>query len=450
MYNESKSFSLVRIIVKIIIIVIFVMLAIWLISKVVNKTSNSAFEKNMNIMKNASIEYFKKGNLPEEEGDAKKVTLDDLIKMKYISSFDKKCDRDKSYSQATMVDDYYAVRVELLCGNRKEYIYTSIDKDGNCIGDNCTKEENKENKGNNEKKESKKDNNNDKKTDSSNKTDSNKIENDSSAKNNTNADSNNSGNDTSGKSNNGGKTLYYEHVRANRVYSDWTYSKLSGDNVETKKVNSTINKYCKILTSDFYVISYYSLNTALGNNYRTVVRLDSIPSNTSYYKLSVSELFNNNLSLYETALSESQKTTFVLGNNGYKVLDNALYLRYSSLKNDNVNIISNSMYSNNGLYVDTVVRLNNFGGVYKFKSNAYGYIYFVPIHYVVKYADEPSCVKDVSANSSKYSGYTSVSSESSTATLYRSYTYSKDESDKKWSTNKNIDGYILTGKTEYR
>ena len=47
------------------------------------------------------------------------------------------------------LDDYYALRVELLCGNKKDYIYTSIDKNGNCVGDNCKtetkKEENKDN-----------------------------------------------------------------------------------------------------------------------------------------------------------------------------------------------------------------------------------------------------------------------------------------------------------------
>ena len=126
MYSEERSGNILGLLIKIVIIVIFAILVIWLISKVVNKSNNNVFEKNMIIMKNASIEYFKKDNLPEKEGDSKKVTLDDLIKMKYITSFDKKCDRQKSYSKATMIDDYYALRVELLCGNNKKFIYTSI------------------------------------------------------------------------------------------------------------------------------------------------------------------------------------------------------------------------------------------------------------------------------------------------------------------------------------
>lgn len=430
MYNENKGFSLISIIVKIIIIVIFILLAIWLISKVVNKTSNSTFEKNMNVMKEASIEYFKKGNLPEEEGTEKKVTLGDLIKMKYISSFDKKCDREKSYSQATLVDDYYALRVELLCGNKKDYIYTSIDKNGNCVGDNCKKET---------KTEEKKDNN---KNETANKNNT-KVENDSSAKNN---NKNNNSNDKNNKNN--GKTLYYEFIKVDKVYSDWSTTKIEGTNVETKEESRTVNKYCQIYSSDYYVVSYYPTSTSLGNTYRTVIRLDNISANTSYYSIVTSELFNDNLSLYKNLLNEPVKTTFVVGDNGYKILNNPHALMLSSLKNENASITNNLIYSNNGIFVETWVKFNNYNNLYKYAGNVD--MYFVPIHYVIKYADESSCIKDLSSNASNYNGYEVVGQETSNVTLYRSYTIKKDNNNIKWSTNKTMEGYEPTGKTEYR
>lgn len=450
MYNDSRGFSLIRFIVKVLIVIIFVILAIWLISKVINKTSNNAYEKNMSVMKEASVEYFKRGNLPKEEGEEKKITLGDLIKMKYIESFDKKCDRNKSYSQATMVDDYYALRVELLCGNKKNYIYTSIDKDGNCVGDSCPKKEvttdKKEDKKTDKKDTSKSKDNKSSKKDTSKKTDNNKnVNKDNNSKNN---NKSSSSSDKSSKSNDSKKTLYYEHVKVNRVYSDWTYNKLSGNNVETKNVTSTVNKYCRMLASDYYVVAYIPSSTPKGSTTKIVIRFDNIPSNTKNYNLVVAELFDNDMSKYNKVLSSPVKTTFVVGNNGYGYVNIAHALSVASLKNSNANITKNVMYSDKGIFVETDVKINNYNNLYSYVGKVE--MYFLPIHYIVKYADESSCVKDTSLNTNKYSGYEKVGSDTKSVTMYRSYTDKKDESNKKWSTSKNIDGYVLTGKSEYR
>ena len=441
MYSDSRGFSLIRFIAKILIVIIFIMLAIWLISKVINKTSNSAYEKNMNVMKEASIEYFKRGNLPKEEGEEKKVTLGDLIKMKYIESFDKKCDRSKSYSQATMVDDYYALRVELLCGNKKNYIYTSIDKDGNCVGDSCPKKEVTTDKKNDKTKEKSSDNKN-----TNNKSNDDKKAN---KDNNSNKNSDDSKNkSSSAKTDKQNKTLYYEHVKVNRVYSDWTYNKLSGDNVESKNVTSTVNKYCKMINSDYYIVAYYPTNTSLGNTYKIVVRLNNIPSNTKYYNLVSSELLDNDLSKYEKLLNSDVKTTFIVGNNGYGFINVAHAIMMVSLKSNNASLTKNIMYSDNGYFIESSVKLNNYNNLYSYSGKVN--MYLLPIHYVVKYADKSNCIKNSSLDTNKYSGYEKVSSENTSVTMYRSYTDKKDESNKKWSTSKNIEGYVLTGKSEYR
>lgn len=441
MYSDSRGFSLIRFIAKILIVIIFIMLAIWLISKVINKTSNSAYEKNMNVMKEASIEYFKRGNLPKEEGEEKKVTLGDLIKMKYIESFDKKCDRSKSYSQATMVDDYYALRVELLCGNKKNYIYTSIDKDGNCVGDSCPKKEVTTDK----KKDKTKEKSSDNKNTNNKSNDDKKVNKD----NNSNKNSDDSKNkSSSAKTDKQNKTLYYEHVKVNRVYSDWTYNKLSGNNVESKNVTSTVNKYCKMINSDYYIVAYYPINTSLGNTYKIVVRLNNIPSNTKYYNLVSSELLDNDLSKYEKLLNSDVKTTFIVGNNGYGFINVAHAIMMVSLKSNNASLTKNIMYSDNGYFIESSVKLNNYNNLYSYSGKVN--MYLLPIHYVVKYADESNCIKNNSLDTNKYSGYEKVSSENTSVTMYRSYTDKKDESNKKWSTSKNIEGYVLTGKSEYR
>ena len=196
-------------------------------------------------------------------------------------------------------------------------------------------------------------------------------------------------------------------------------------------------------------VAYYPITTALGNSYRIVVRLDNLPSNTSYYALEVSELFNDNISMYERLTNDSQKTTFIAGNNGYGIVSNASMLQFASLKSNNANFVNNFIYKNNsGIMIESWVKLNNYNGVYKCDCGEKKY--FLPIHYVVKYADEGSCVKDIAANGSKYNGYSVISKENSIVTFYRSFNYVKDENDKKWSTSKSLDGYTLTGKTEYR
>ena len=439
MYKGDNPRGLISLLIKIVIIVIFAILVIWLISKVANKSSNNAFDKNMIIMKNASIEYFKKDNLPKEEGENKKVTLGDLIKMKYITSFDKKCDRDKSYSRATMVDDYYALRVELLCGNKKKYIYTSIDKDGNCIGDNCDdKILDSDNNNNNEESS-----NNEENRPEVDEYDSNQeieTENDSSGKNDN--DSNSNGNNS-----NENKTLYYEFVKVNKVYGDWQYAKISGNNVETKQEYVTMNNYCPLYISDYYVVVYYPRNFEYGTIYRNVIRLDNVSTNSNArFNLKQLELFDDNYSYYEKYLNSSSKNTVIIGNDGRGITDKSYILESTSLKSRNVTIKRSMITSGSyGVGVEFWLTINNINNVYNYSG-----VYFVPVHFSVEYEDKLSCVKDTSQNAYKYSGYVIYGSSSQRVTLYRSYSYQKNENDKKWSTNKTLEGYVATGKSEYR
>lgn len=420
MYEEMKNINWLSLFIKVVIFLVFVLLIIWLFVKISNKNTEEDFEKNINILKTASIEYFKNGNLPKEEGENKKVTLEELIKEKYIDNFDKSCNQKNSYSQATLVDDYYALRIELECKDKKDYIYTSIDSEGNCVGESCdnNKEENKD-------KEEEKEESKEESSSSDNKEETN--------------------NDNNNESSNG-KQLYYEHVKVNKVYSNWQYNKISGSNVETKKVSTKLNTYCQLITSDYYVVGYVNSNITLGKRYRFTLRLNNVPSSTTYFKFVTKEFFNNNSSMYTTYLNSPVKTTFKLGGNAYGMTSNANTIKNSSLKSNNMTFIRAYDYDDGDyVSVDVWVQINNTSGVTKFNN-----LYFVPIHLKVQYKDNASCVKDTEENASKYKKYTVTSSENVYTTLYRTYSYQKDNNDIKWSTSKSLSGYEFTGKTEWR
>lgn len=439
MYQESREFNWISLFIKVIIFAVFILLAVWLVTKVVNKIDNRSFEKNMNILKEASVEYFKKGNFPQEKGESKKVILGDLIKMKYITSFDKNCDREKSYSQATLVDDYYSLRVELVCKDKKDYIYTSIDANGNCVGDKCDKEDKKEEKKEENKEETTKKKDTNSSTSNSN---GNKVAEKKDNSNSSTSSSSSANNSTATK-----KTLYYEHVKVNKVYGNWQYQKINSNNVETKTATVRLNTYCQLVDTDYYLVSYINKESvASGKLYKITVRLNNVPGDVIYRKTLTNEFFNNNISMYNTYLNTTPKITFRNGNNAYGLTNNATTMMNSSLKSNNLTYEQIYYYQdNNAIYAESIVRINNLSNVSAFNNK-----YFIPIHIKFQYKDTQSCITDTADNASNYSDYILDSSKYETVTLYRSYSMQKDQNDTKWSTSKSIDGYVLTGKTEYR
>ena len=458
MYEEIKKINWLSLFVKVVIFVVFVLLVIWLFIKISNRNVEKTFEENMNTLKSASIEFFKNGNLPIEIGENKTVTLEELIKMKYLSDFDSSCSRENSYAQATLVDDYYALRIELECGENKDYIYTSIDSEGNCVGDDCNAEDDPvENLTPDdpviENPDDEKDDTPEDKPQDSGQTGGGSSNGGSSGGGSSGGSStgggSSGGSSTGGGSSGGGssttsKTLYYEHVKVNKVYGNWQTDRISGSNVETKTEKRTMNTYCKLVTNDYYAIGYLTRYVSSGV-YRFTIRLNDVPSNTTYLVFLTKEFYNNNSSLYSSHSRTSSNVTFITGG-AYTSIPSGNSLKNSSLKSNNIQLVLASYYkSGNYVNVDYIIRLNNVSGVTPYQN-----LYFIPMHFKVQYRNENSCVTDLASNASRYNGYTVKSSSTANVTLYRSYTYKRDYNNVKWSTSKSLSGYEATGRTQWR
>ena len=154
MYEEKEyNFNWVSLFIKVVIFVVFILLAVWLISRITFKNEdeiNATFSDNLQTMKNVALEYFDGKNLPENDGDKVKLTLRQMIDMDLVSAFTsdgESCDTEDSYVEAEKTDDYYTIKVNLKCGDKEDYIYTTLGtKDcedcDNVIGDINTTNDN--------------------------------------------------------------------------------------------------------------------------------------------------------------------------------------------------------------------------------------------------------------------------------------------------------------------
>lgn len=127
MYEESKiKFDWKGFLLKFAIIILVVILVIKLVP-FQKKEKSESFTSNQTKLKDVSISYFQNKNLPENDGDEKKLTLNDLIVSGKISKLqDAKgndCDEDASYIKATKKDTEYEVDVYLKCGSEEEHLY---------------------------------------------------------------------------------------------------------------------------------------------------------------------------------------------------------------------------------------------------------------------------------------------------------------------------------------
>ena len=235
---EEKNYSInwIGLFIKVIIFVVVVLFAIWLITKIIDKNKGLTFEENNKIFKEASIEYFKK-NMPEEN-KTKTVTLKQLINWDYTKELTnedgKVCDAKSSKSTIELIDNYYTMTTELVCGSKKEITYTKI-------GDNKCKDCDVKLKDLEISKETK--NTEPVQEEQSNQT----------------TNSNNSKAPTSNEITNNitisQPQILYEHIKQANEYSTWYEGKVSGKNIDGNDIESSTkqvsySKYCKKYNSD--------------------------------------------------------------------------------------------------------------------------------------------------------------------------------------------------------
>ena len=76
--EDERKINWLSLFIKIIIVFIFILIIIWLISKIINNNKLSeTFKNNINNMEEVATTYFKKIDLPTEEGKSIKLTLED-------------------------------------------------------------------------------------------------------------------------------------------------------------------------------------------------------------------------------------------------------------------------------------------------------------------------------------------------------------------------------------
>lgn len=434
MYEEKEyNFNWVSLFIKVVIFVVFILLAVWLISRITFKDedeANATFSDNLQMMKNVALEYFDGENLPENDGDKVKLTLRQMIDMGLISEFTsdgESCDTEDSYAEAEKTDDYYTIKVNLKCGDKEDYIYTTLGTQecadcDNIIGQIDTSDDNDNTTNKDDKTEDKVDDDkvatNDEKKDES--------------------TSNNSGNSSSGsnnnQSNNNGKKIYYEYAKL-----------VTG----TKKVS--YSTYCKIEYKDYYSIPYVSSSS--GNSMSYTLRLMNLPSNISNVSIvkksglrtynDFSNAYNRNEDDLEMLNDNANANTSSLGGSVSRFQNSSLKATDNGGSNFNFTL-STPYKSGYYYYVKVNMNIKNTSGVTPFyDSYLKRNIYFVPIHFQVKYTNRGNCY-DTSTNEVK-SGYSLIGTKVKNET----YTYA-DTNQTKWSTATSLDGYKATGNSEWR
>ena len=98
---------------------------------------------DINTMKNAAEKYYTKDRLPATVGDSTSMTLKEMIDNKMIIRFTDKdknyCDESSSKVQVTKTaDSEYVLKVELNCGEQRDYILETLGDNGLCSGSTCS------------------------------------------------------------------------------------------------------------------------------------------------------------------------------------------------------------------------------------------------------------------------------------------------------------------------
>lgn len=142
--NLLKEFVL-----KLILIIIFVLLLIWLVPwpnmdaylDALNPLKDQIFNANLQTMKEAGITYFTSERLPENIGDKKTLTLQQMLDLKLLIPFTdrngKSCDVTASYITLEKQETEYLMKVNLKCGEEEDYILVHLGCYSYCTKDIC-------------------------------------------------------------------------------------------------------------------------------------------------------------------------------------------------------------------------------------------------------------------------------------------------------------------------
>jgi len=256
--------------IKVIIFVVVVLLAIWLVSKIIRRDKGLSFEENNKLFKEASVEYFSK-NLPEA-GETSTVTLKQLISWDYLNKLKnekgKACDTKNSKSKIELIDNYYSIKTELICGENRGTTYIKF---GNQECTNCDvkiegleikKEEQTETKEENKTSEPET-------TTPTSKKDPDYVEQDT-----------RKGSETTQPTN---QIVLYEYIKEVDEYSDWYTGKVTGKNIENSTKKVSYSKFCKKTNLNNCITD----KTANASNYSGYKKVSTWNENIDIYRYKI-------------------------------------------------------------------------------------------------------------------------------------------------------------------
>ena len=145
----EEKYSIRNFLIKAVIALVFIVILIYLlpISKIggfnnnnnngnnynsqeLNSLTAQIFAANINTMKEAAMKYYTTERLPQNIGDKKKLTLQEMLNMKLllplIDKEGKTCDANSSYVEIEKKDNEYIFKVNLKCGSQEDYIVVPV------------------------------------------------------------------------------------------------------------------------------------------------------------------------------------------------------------------------------------------------------------------------------------------------------------------------------------
>lgn len=483
--SEERRYGInwVDLIIKIILVVLFVLLICWLFPMPKLDTFyDQVFNNNIQTMKNAAKDYYTASNLPTTVGETKSMTLKQLIDNKLVLDFsDKdgnKCDTTNSYVQVTKtLDNEYALKVQLSCGEESDYIIDTIGCNGTCLLSEVNSASTTSSVNTNNEVANTASSNYSSSTGSSNRgnkiyyyplsnssststnnsaTTSKTVSTTTTSKTYTTSTSNNIS--TTANSSSSSKKTYYQQAKIKTSYGSWIEGYKTGSNIETK--TETVRYYNYTLnsgnsTSSVYRTSSYveyANNNFTTNNYSYELQLTDIPSYATNVMLTTDRYFTS--SDYQAYINTQNSNIYMTGNDMLSNSSNrsASDFKTSALKSGNFTYSISNPYKTNGVWrVRVYITLKNNAGVPVYYDYALGKkIYFVPVYFKVSYGNSNSkSYTDTEANSYKYPGYTKKYAYSDTVSYYRYINEVVDYNDTFWSTSKYVSGYKFTGNIKY-
>ena len=148
MYDENNityrvGINWKDILVKIIMLILFILLLLWIFPKAdLDVFYDQVYTNNIKTMKEAARNYYTVDRLPKSVGDQTSMTLKEMVDNKMIIRFTDKdgktCDESSSGIEITKTsDNEYTMKVELNCGDQKDYILETIGCTTVCSNGTC-------------------------------------------------------------------------------------------------------------------------------------------------------------------------------------------------------------------------------------------------------------------------------------------------------------------------